>query len=66
MTDRYNSLIVVLEKDIRDDDAESTIEAIKHIKGVLRVKGNVVDTSDFVARSRVKTELLEKILDILK
>ena len=30
MTDRYNALTVILEKDIRSDDAESLIAAIRH------------------------------------
>jgi hypothetical protein len=34
MTDRYNSLTVVLDRDIREDDAEHILNAIRMIKGV--------------------------------
>lgn len=32
--DRYNCLVVTLEKDMRDDDAEWIINAIRMIRGV--------------------------------
>jgi hypothetical protein len=41
MTDRYFSLLVALERDIREDDCEDIINAIGMIRGVLKVSGNV-------------------------
>lgn len=35
MTDRLKGFIVTLTTDIREDDAESIVQAIKMIKGVL-------------------------------
>ncbi len=64
MTDRYSALIVVLEKDIREDDAESTIEAIRHIRGVLSVKGHISNPAEHIASSRIKAELFRKITNI--
>lgn len=61
MTDRYNALLVVLDKDMREDDAQSTIDAIKHIKGVVDVKGNVSNIEADIAESRVKQDLWDKI-----
>ncbi len=66
MTDRYSSLTVVLEKDIREDDAESLINAIRHIKGVIRVEGNVSDISELVARSRIRSEVGAKLADLIE
>ena len=40
MTDRLNALTVSLDRDIRDDDAEVIINAIKAIRGVNGVTGN--------------------------
>ena len=51
MTDRYSSLTVVLERDIRDDDAEPLIAAIRQLRGVLRVVPKVADAGE-VARQR--------------
>lgn len=66
MTDRYNALLVVLEQDIRDDDAEATIAAIRQIKGVLDVTPNVVDSGDYiVAEMRVRHELGQRLWQVL-
>lgn len=66
MTDRFNAITVVLEKDIRDDDAEFILNAIRMIKGVLSVKGNVNDgVSEYVAKERVRREFRDKLLDII-
>lgn len=65
MTDRLNSLTVALEQDMRTDDAEALIAAIKQMRGVLSVSGNVTDLSDYVADQRARTELGKKLLDVL-
>jgi hypothetical protein len=65
MTDRYHSLTVVLEHDIRDDDAQPLIEAIKMMKGVLGVAGEVSDSGNYVAEMRVKSELSKKLWEVL-
>lgn len=61
MTDRYNALIVVLDQNIRDDDAQATIAAIGQIKHVLSVKGSVADVSDAVATERVRREMERRL-----
>lgn len=66
MTDRYNALTVALSKDIRDDDAEQIINAIKALRGVENVTGHIVDTDSYVAESRVKYEVVRKLLDFAK
>ncbi len=38
MTDRYAGFVVVLDEDVREDDAQATINAIRQIKGVLGVE----------------------------
>jgi hypothetical protein len=50
MTDRFHSLTVVLEKDMRDDDAKSLQEAISHLRGVCMVTGNTSSWVHVVAR----------------
>lgn len=65
MTDRYNALTVVLERDIRDDDAEVIINAIKAIRGVLDVHGNVSDVESFVAQSRAKSEVIQELYTLI-
>lgn len=65
MTDRFNSVTVVLEKDIRVDDAEVLIAAIRQLRGVLSVTGNVSDLSAHVAQERARHELGERLLAVL-
>ena len=61
MTDRYNTLTVVLDRDVRDDDAECLINAIKMLRGILSVSGNVANPSDYMAEERAKDNLRGKI-----
>ena len=65
MSDRYNSLIVILEKDLKDEDAEPLMEAIKQFRGVLSVRPNVSDINSLMAEKRVRQELGEKLWRVL-
>ena len=65
MTDRFNCLTVVLDKDIREDDAVCIIDAIRMLKRVISVEGHVTDPSDYIAEERAKRELRKKIFDLL-
>lgn len=66
MTDRINALTVALERDIRDDDIRPLVEAIKQLRGVLRVEAHVVDTIEsWVQRSRVQSELGKKLMAVI-
>lgn len=65
MTDRYNALTVILEKDIRDDDAEALLNAIRQLRGVLSVSGNVADFDSHLAQERARSELGQKLWNVL-
>lgn len=65
MTDKYYALTVILEKDIRADDAEKMIEAIQMIKGIKDVKPLVSDPVSWMAEERAKRELADKLFQIL-
>ena len=65
MTDRYHSLTVVLEKDIRDDDAEHILNAIRMIRGVASVAGEVADMNSHMAEERARQELGDKLFDVI-
>lgn len=67
MTDRHNAFIVILEHDIRDDDAQPIINAIKQIKGVLDVQPTQADgIAVSVASVRIKTRLWDKICKVFE
>ena len=65
MSDRYNYLTVVLETDLKDEDAEPLIQAIKQLRGVLSVTPNVRDGMSFFAQERVRHELTQKLWQVL-
>jgi hypothetical protein len=53
MTDRVNALTVVLDRDMRDDDVQCVVDAIRMIKCVANVSLNVVDANDYINRARI-------------
>ena len=44
----------------------SIVEAIKQIRHVQKVVGNVANMEEAIAESRIKSELMDKILEILR
>lgn len=65
MTDRLKGVWVAFERDIRTDDVEPLIEAIKCLRGVLAVEPSIATSDDWWAISRVRQELGEKIWEVL-
>lgn len=70
MSDRIQAFTVVLDKDIRDDDAESTLQALSMVKGVAAVFPVIAEAGDMIQRMRVRHEIrmriyqaIEKILE---
>ena len=66
MTDRIHSLFVTLEYDVREDDVKCLMDAIRMMRGVLRVDPNKTQDTTYVVESRVKWELRQKLLKILE
>lgn len=66
MTDRINALTVVLAEDMRDDDCEYVISAIRMIRHVLSVQPHVADFTSHVAYTRVRAEFRQKVLDAVE
>lgn len=65
MTDRICAFTVVIENDIREDDAEVLASAIKMLKGVVEVSMNVTDVNQYIAESRVRADMGRKVLDVI-
>lgn len=65
MTDRFHSLQVILEKDVRSDDAEATMNAIRRIRGVAEVTGIVADMDSNMAQVRARLELGQKLIEVI-
>lgn len=65
MTDRYKSLKVVLETETRDDDCEALMDAIRMLRGVLKVVGNVAHPEHYDAKEMARREFEKKLWDAL-
>lgn len=65
MTDRVNALIVTLHNDIRIDDVEPLMDAIRQFSLVLQVDPNIADIDSHVAYARARGELGGKLLNVL-
>lgn len=67
MTARYDALVVILDHDMRDDDAASTIEAIRHIVGVISVEPHGADpVGEMAGVARERTRWVQGIRKILE
>lgn len=65
MTDRLKGVIVTFDNDIREDDAEAVLNAIRMVRGVLSVKPVVSSSEQHMAEERVRRELGEKLLKVI-
>lgn len=61
MTDRLKGYNVILERDVREDDAEYIENALKMVKGVGQVVPLVSGAEDAMVARRTKWKLQDKI-----
>jgi hypothetical protein len=66
MTDRIKGLTVTLDRDYRDDDVETIVNAIMMVKGVVNVAKSITTLDDHINRTRIRAELTDRIFDALK
>ena len=66
MTDRIAGYVVTFDKDMRDDDVESTTNAIRMVKGVIGVQPLISSPELLIAYQRAKNKIWSKILDLYK
>jgi hypothetical protein len=65
MTDRLQGFLVVLDRDIRDDDAEPIKAAIEQIKHVARVDPMPVNAQDHLTRCKVAMQIHNQLLKVV-
>ncbi|HEY1956712.1 MAG TPA: hypothetical protein VGH28_13925 [Polyangiaceae bacterium] len=66
MTDRVKGCWVAFDCDIRTDDVEPLLNAIRHLRHVQAVTTSVRDPDDWMNRERIRRELGEEILNVLR
>jgi len=66
MTDRIKGVLVTFEKDIREDDCEPIIGALKMIKGVLTVKPYISKMEDYILYQRGHFDARNEMFELLR
>lgn len=66
MTDRHAGYLVTLAADIREDDAEATLIALRMVKGVLSVEPVVSTTDLHIAHARADYEWRSKLVEMAR
>lgn len=66
MTDRHSGYVVALDANMREDNAQAVLDAIRMIKGVISVRPLVADPMAEIHAARTRRELTMKILDLIQ
>jgi hypothetical protein len=67
MSNRIGGLLVVMEKDMHEDDIEGMKKALFLMKGVIDVTSvNGGDFSDICAANRERAKLKDKLIELYK
>lgn len=66
MTDRHAAYIIVLDHDIRDDDAEPILTALRMVKNVISVEPVVSSYETHIAESRAESAWRDRIVGLLR
>lgn len=65
MTDRHAGYLVTLADDLREDDAEATLAALRMIRGVVKVEPLVSSFEVQVAKARADAEWRTRIANLV-
>jgi hypothetical protein len=66
MTDRHAGYVVTLSEDVREDDAEAIINAIRMIRGVVDVAPVLGGVDMQIAEARVNGRWRDRIAGLLR
>lgn len=66
MSDRVYALTVILDNEMRAEDADEVMSALRMIKGVQSVAPLVADAQLWYAKERARMELINKLWDVLR
>lgn len=66
MPDLVKGCWVAFDKDIRIDDVQEVVNAIRMLKSVAAVELSLADQTDWMNRTRITNELRKKIFEVLQ
>lgn len=61
MTDRVKGCLVLFDRDIRTDDVEALVAAIRQLRGVSAVNLSLTTPDDWMNRERARQELTDRL-----
>jgi hypothetical protein len=65
MSGKYNSLTVIFEHDMGEDDCRKVADAIAMLRGILCVTANVSDREAWVAEARARTDIANRVFQAI-
>ncbi len=65
MTDHHAGYVVILDRNIREDDAADTLNALRMVRGVQSVEPIVAGIETQIAESRARSRILGRLYDVL-
>ena len=66
MTDRHAGYLVTLAQDVREDDAEAILSALRMIRGVLAVQPVTADVDQQIGQVRADGKWMEKLFALAR
>lgn len=66
MTDRHAGYVVVLDADIREDDAEAVLAALRMVKHVRSVAPVVANPGLMIAEIRARTDYADRLVAAIR
>lgn len=66
MTDRFKGFLITLDKEIREDDAQPILEALKMIRGVFQVKPYINGAEDWMMYEKGVWDTRKSIMEHMK
>ena len=66
VTDRHAGYVVILDHDLREDDAERILNALAMIKGVASVRPIQSDIALTIAEERIRQHTEQKLYDFTR
>ena len=65
MTERLKGVVVAFDVDIREDDVQTLVNAIRCFRHVLSVEPVMANADDWVVEQRVRDDLSKKLWEVL-
>jgi hypothetical protein len=66
VSDRFNSLTVVLDRDLLAEEAQPLVDAIMQLRGVIRVEPLVADPVPYAHRAQLLRQVQDRLVLLVR